>query len=499
MGQLSARNVTRFTIGSRNLAEISNVSVVLGLAILLLLAHPAGLFAQNDSYAPQSDYEQRPDSLQPVSQPPLARAQIEQLVAPIALYPDPLVAQVLAASTYPAQVEDADRWREAQGYASPEQIAEGADIEPWDPAVKALTAFPRVLAQMDRNLEWTTDLGNAYYNQPQDVLEAVQVMRRRARAAGTLETTPQTVVGDDQGVIEIASASPQLVYVPTYNPWAVYGEPVQPYPGFSLLDALGQFVTGGPLRYGLGIAISAFTHTPWGWLAWGLNWLTQAILFNHDNYFTHSTTVADWGFPHRGFHAYAGRLGGNRFSVHDGGMRSGAGWSHFGRGEPGGNSFDRGREWRAENQEARSNRGFQYFQNRSLGENRNGWSSTRMQQARAVNRSEFFHSPHESFARSASSDRAPASRVARSEFRGRSSNGFSSRDFRRSSSPSGGRHLFGGGHSRNAFSNHHSSQARLGGGRAPKSFGGGKSLSGGHFHGGGGHSGGHGGSGRHHR
>ena len=115
---------------------------------------------------------------------PLDAVQLEQLVAPIALYPDTLVAQVLAASTYPGQIADADHWRQMQGYASADQIAAGADVQNWDPSVKALTAFPQVLAQMDRNLQWTTDLGNAYYNQPQDVLEAVQVMRRRAQAAG---------------------------------------------------------------------------------------------------------------------------------------------------------------------------------------------------------------------------------------------------------------------------------------------------------------------------
>jgi hypothetical protein len=104
-------------------------------------------------------------------------------VAPIALYPDTLVAQVLAASTYPVQVVDADRWRQAQGYASPDQIAAGADAQTWDPSLKVLTAFPQVLAEMDRNLQWTTDLGNAYYNQPQDVLQAVQVMRP-ARTGG---------------------------------------------------------------------------------------------------------------------------------------------------------------------------------------------------------------------------------------------------------------------------------------------------------------------------
>jgi len=125
---------------------------------------------------------------------PLNAQALEQLVAPIALYPDSLVAQVLTASTYPAQVGDADRWLRAQGNATSDQIVMGADSQPWDPSVKALTAFPQVLAQMDQNLRWTTDLGNAYYNQPQDVLQAVQVMRQRAQAAGNLRSTPQETV-----------------------------------------------------------------------------------------------------------------------------------------------------------------------------------------------------------------------------------------------------------------------------------------------------------------
>ena len=236
---------------------------------------------------------------------PLNAVQLEQLVAPIALYPDTLVAQVLAASTYPGQVADADHWRQTQGYASPDQIAAGADVQNWDPSVKALTAFPQVLAQMDRNLQWTTDLGNAYYNQPQDVLEAVQVMRRRAQAAGNLQSTPQQTVHYDQGYIQLMPVNPQVVYVPTYNPWTVYGEQVSPYPGFSLLGAVESFLGSSPINYGLGIAMSAFSQTPWGWLAWGLNWLAQSVLFNQSDYYSHSNTVADWGFRHDGLHAYA--------------------------------------------------------------------------------------------------------------------------------------------------------------------------------------------------
>ena len=215
---------------AKNAARQLGSLLALAVSVLLLLPEPGKLLAQqtppadqgwsqNDQYngqyapnqQPQSDYGQQsdaqrslPDSGQayphqgygqaPAPAQPLDAGQLEQLVAPIALYPDTLVAQVVAASTYPGQIADADHWRQMQGYAFSDQIVAGADTQNWDPSIKALTAFPQVLAQMDRNQQWTTDLGNAYYNQPQDVLQAVQVMRRRAHAAGTLESTPQQAV-----------------------------------------------------------------------------------------------------------------------------------------------------------------------------------------------------------------------------------------------------------------------------------------------------------------
>jgi hypothetical protein len=267
-------------------------------------------------YATQQAYPQQTYPQQGYAQPPaqgLNADQLEQLVAPIALYPDTLVAQVLAAATYPAQVADADRWMQAQGGANPYQIAGGSDVQPWDPSVKSLTAFPEVLAEMDRNIRWTTDLGNAYYNQPQDVLEAVQVLRQRAQAAGNLQSSPQEQVNYDQGYIELAPVNPELVYVPSYNPWSVYGDPVTPYSGFSLLGAVGHFfgstIGSGAIRFGLGIAMAAFSHTPWGWLGWALSWLGHAVLFHNSDYSTHSTTVANWGLPRGGVSVFAGRGG----------------------------------------------------------------------------------------------------------------------------------------------------------------------------------------------
>ncbi len=143
---------------------------------------------------------------------------------------------------------------------------------------------------------WTTDLGNAYYNQPQDVLQTVQVMRQRAQAAGNLQSTPQESVTEDQGNIELAPPDPNTAYVPSYNPWNVYGNPVQPYPGFSLLDTLGSIFGSSPIQYGLGIAMAAFNHTPFGLLSWALDWLGNGISFNHSNYYSQSTSVANWGY-----------------------------------------------------------------------------------------------------------------------------------------------------------------------------------------------------------
>ncbi len=264
---------------------------------------------------------------------PLSEAQLEQLVAPIALYPDTLVAQVLAAATYPQQVAYADQWRRSQGYAPPDQVVAGANAQDWDPSVKALTAFPQVLAQLDRNVQWTTDLGNAYYNQPQDVLHAVQVMRWRAQDAGNLRSTPQETIDYQQGNIVLAPSNPQVVYVPEYNPWAVYGAPVAPYSGFSVLAAVGSFIGNVGVRFGWGIATTAFAHSPFGLLAWGLDWLAHAVLFNGSTYYSHSMTVRDWGFPHGGPRAFS--RGGafaawsNRSSRGEGFERGNSGFRNF--------------------------------------------------------------------------------------------------------------------------------------------------------------------------
>jgi uncharacterized protein DUF3300 len=475
--------------------------------------------------APQSDGQQAypqqtsqgpgPTDTEPSNgQVPLSPPDLEQLVAPIALYPDALVAQVLTASTYPQQIADADHWRRAQGYAPAEEIVAGADAQPWDPSVKALTAFPQVLDQMDQNLNWTSELGNAYYNQPQDVLRAVQVMRQRAQAAGNLRSTPQESVSYDQGNIVLAPVNPQLVYVPAYNPWAVYGQPVAPYPGFSVLGTIGSFRGSafGPsaVRFGLGIAMTAFTHTPWGWLGWGLNWLAQAVLFNHSNYYSHSTTVADWGLPHGGPRAFGrqGAFAANRS------YRSFGGYGGPGAGYGGIRSqgFSRARN---EDAFAANRPGERY--SRSYQTSRNGYGPSSRDAYRGVQpaiarsqqtRSQQFGS------RSFGNSGYASNSYGRSSY-GRSSGSFGSRVNPTYGGSMRGNRMPGAGFRRSDFGKHssggfggkgfsgssgkqHSGGFHFGGGHAPKNSGGGKSFGHGHS-GGGGHSGGHGHSGgKHH-
>jgi hypothetical protein len=232
----------------------------------------------------------------------------------------------------------ADQWLQqmrTQGYGAPDQIAAGADAQgDWDPSVKALTAFPDVLDLLDRDLEWTTALGDAYYNQPQDVMQTVQVLRDRAEQAGNLQTTPQEDVTENQGYIDIAPPNPEIVYVPTYDPWDVYGAPIAPYPGFSCVGALGSFFGGLPIQYGLSFAIGAFDRMPFGLLSWGLDWRGRGVLFHHSGYFTASASVRDWGLPRGGARAYNGAYNGWRQNGRAPGGYDNGGYGNSGRRYP---------------------------------------------------------------------------------------------------------------------------------------------------------------------
>jgi hypothetical protein len=218
---------------------------------------------------------------------PTSPDELDQLVAPIALYPDALVAQIVAAASYPTEVVEADRWIQQNSGLRGEELAKAADSQSWDPSVKALTQFPSVLATMDRNLSWTSALGEAYVDQPENVLDAVQAMRQRAQQAGNLESTPQESVTTEGQMIVIQPADPEVVYVPEYDPWDVYGEPLDFYPDW--VGGPGAFAGYG-IAFGLGIGVGAFGGFGWGWHHWGADWHGREVEYNHNAYVSHSPT-----------------------------------------------------------------------------------------------------------------------------------------------------------------------------------------------------------------
>jgi hypothetical protein len=214
------------------------------------------------------------------------------------VYPDALVAQILAAATYPAQVVEADRWLQQHTGLQGAQLAQEVDQQPWDPSVKALTQFPSVLANMAKNLSWTSALGDTYINQPQDVMHAIQVMRQRAQQAGNLQTTPQQQVTQQGQTIVIEPADSQVVYVPQYDPWVVYGAPVIAWPGWVWYP--GLYVPGPGIAFGVGVGVGLFAGFGWGWHHWGADWHHHTVIYNHNTCISHSRT-----FIHRDY--YVGR------------------------------------------------------------------------------------------------------------------------------------------------------------------------------------------------
>src|SRR3989475_1573821 len=227
--------------------------------ILLLCCSLVRFTAQAESFAPagQSN-EQQPAP--PAKQSP---QELQQLVAPIALYPDALVAQILAASTYPTEIVEADRWMQSHPNLKGDDLAKEVDKQPWDPSVKALTQFPSVLENMDKNLSWTSSLGDAYVNQQQAVTDAVQAMRQQARKAGQLNSNEQENVTTQGNTIVIQPANPDVVYVPAYDPWLVYGDPIVAYPGW--VPVPGIFYGGPSVYFGGGFGIGFFGGFGWGW------------------------------------------------------------------------------------------------------------------------------------------------------------------------------------------------------------------------------------------
>ena len=200
--------------------------------------------------------------------PPVFKAEeLEQILAPIALYPDSLIAQILMASTYPLEIVNADRWAKQNKDKKGDALAKALEAQPWDPSVKSLVNFPQVLAMMSEKLEWTQKVGDAFLAQQKDVMGAIQSLRKKAQASGNLKTTKEQVVKVEQEVIVIEAASPQVVYVPSYNPTVVYGAwPYAAYPPYSY--AYPGYPWGAGLAFAGGVALGA----AWGYAWGGCNW-----------------------------------------------------------------------------------------------------------------------------------------------------------------------------------------------------------------------------------
>jgi hypothetical protein len=252
----------------------------------------------------------------PTTPAPLSADQLNSLVAPIALYPDALVAQVLAAAANPDEVTYADDWLAQNRNLTGQALAQEVDQQSWDPSVKALTQFPSVLDNLAHNLSWTSSLGQAFANQQGDVMAAVQAMRAKAQAAGTLQSNSQiTVTQSAPSTIVIQPVNPQVVYVPQYNPTLVYGAPIvvpyyvaPPLPVasvgiyFGAPITIGAWFGGGGWGGGFG----------WGWHAWGLHWGccggggSTTIIYNHNTYINNHT----WNNRnYNGYHPWANNSG----------------------------------------------------------------------------------------------------------------------------------------------------------------------------------------------
>jgi hypothetical protein len=231
--------------------------------------------------------------------------QLQALVAPIALYPDSLVAQILAAATFPDQVAVASYWVEQNKTLTGSALVTAVDKQTWDPSVKALTAFPSVLANMAKNLAWTSQLGEAYHNQQADIMKAVQTLRAQAKSAGNLKSGSQiTVVQQSPSTIVIQPTNPQIVYVPEYNPTVIYGTPYV-VPSYSTADV----VAAGVMTFGLGLAVGAMMSSSWGWNSWGCNWYGGAAYYHGAAYYGNDA----W---HGGYYGTSGGAYGAYGSAH---------------------------------------------------------------------------------------------------------------------------------------------------------------------------------------
>ena len=325
-------------------------------AICSLMLLPAGvpLFAQDQAPPPPPDQQNPAAAPQQQSFSP---QQLDSLVAPIALYPDSLLSQVLVASTYPLELVEANQWLQQNGRLQGAELVQAAQQQNWDPSIQALVPFQDVIKRLNSDIRWTTDLGNAFLAQQADVMNAVQRMRASARQNGKLTDTPQQRVTvaeqDGQQAIEIQPTDPQVVYVPVYNPSYFWGDPGPwGWPGLYYPGVGFGWGWGGGIHVGLFFGGCC----GWGGWGWGPGWFNHSIVVN--NYFFHRYN----------FHEYGGAgFRGNVAWAHDPSHREGVPYANRGvaqrygganfrggaaRFDGGSNSFRPGNEARSPQQSA---------------------------------------------------------------------------------------------------------------------------------------------------
>lgn len=221
----------------------------------------------------------------------LPNDQLDSLVAPVALYPDPLLSQVLVASTYPLEIVQLSQWMQKNSSMGQDKMVEAVKKENWDPSVQALVAMPDLVKKLSDNIKWTTDIGNAFLAQQGDVMDAVQRMRMKAKDKGNLKTSEQqkveTKVVENKTVVVIEPAKPDVVYVPSYEPTVVYGAPAYPYPVYSYPPP-GYYAAGAAISFGVGMMVgAAWGGGGWGWNAgWGGN---NNVTINNSNNFVNNS------------------------------------------------------------------------------------------------------------------------------------------------------------------------------------------------------------------
>ena len=289
------------------------------LCVAMLIGPPPGIAAQQPSSQPGSQAQS----------PNLTTGQLDSLVAPLALYPDPILSQVLVASTYPLEIVEAARWVKQNAGLQGKDLVNAAAKQPWDASVQAMVAFPELLNRLNENLSWTTDLGNAFLAEQDGVMQAVQRMRQKASESGALKSDPQQTVSTtqegDQTYIQIEPASPEVVYVPSYDPVAIWGPPAYyPYPPI-YYPSEGAVIAAGAISFGAGIAVGALWSGGWHNWGWNCGWGHNNVVINNNfinnNHFNH-VNVANGNWVHNPAHRegvpYANRNVSNRFNNFNG-------------------------------------------------------------------------------------------------------------------------------------------------------------------------------------